>query len=54
MTFFATLASQDVASVPFPVIPSSKRKFFKEGGAIDSIGGIFSLSELKHCGSSKI
>ena len=53
MIFFATLASQDVASVSFPVIPSSKLKFFKEGGVIDSIGGIFSLSELKHSGSLK-
>ena len=53
MILFATLASQDVASVSFPVIPSSKLKFFKEGGVIDSIGGIFSLSELKHSGSSK-
>ena len=53
MIFFATLASQDVASVSFPVIPSSKVRFFKEGGVIDSMGGIISLWELKHYGSSK-
>ena len=53
MILFATLASQDVASVSFPVVPSSKLKFFKEGGVIDSIGGIFSLSELKHSGLLK-
>ena len=49
----ATLAFHDVASVSFPVVTSSKLKFFKEGGVIDSIGGIFSLPELKHSGSSK-
>ena len=49
---FATLASQDVALLSLPVIPSSRLKFFK-GGVIDSRGGIFSLSELKHSGSSK-
>ena len=53
MMFFATLASQDVAIISFPVIPSSKLKFFKEGGVIHSSGGMFSLSELKHSGSSK-
>ena len=52
MMVFATLASQDVASVSLPVIPSSRLKFFKEGGVIHSNGGTFSLSELKHSGSS--
>ena len=51
--FFATLASQDIALVSLPVVPSSRLKFFKEGGVIDSRGGTFSLSELKHSGSSK-
>ena len=51
--FLATLASQDVASFSFPFVPSSKFKFFKEGGVMDSVGGMFSLSELKHSGSSK-
>ena len=50
---FATLASQDVASVLLPVVPSLRLKFFKEGGVIDSVGGMFSLFELKHSGSSK-
>ena len=50
---FATLASQDVASVLLPVIPSSRLRFFKEGGVTDSMGGMISLSELKHSGSSK-
>ena len=50
---FTTLASQDVASVSLPVVPSSRLRFFKEGGVIDSMGGMFSLSELKHSGSSK-
>ena len=50
---FATLASQDVASVSFPVIPSLRLRFFKEGGVIDLRGGMFSLSELKHSDSSK-
>ena len=53
MMVLATLTSQDVASVSFPVIPFSKLRFFKEGGVIDSIGCMFSLSELKHSGSSK-
>ena len=51
--FLTTLASQDVASFSFPFVPSSKLKFFKEGGIMDSGGGIFSLSELRHSGSSK-
>ena len=50
---FATLASQDVASFSLPVIPSSRLKFFKEGGVTDSLGGMFSLLELKQSGSSK-
>ena len=50
---FATLASQDVASVSLPVVPSSRLRFFKEGGVIDSRGGMFSLTKLKHSGSSK-
>ena len=37
---FATLASQDVASVSLPVIPSSRLRFFKE--VIDSRGSVFS------------
>ena len=40
MMVLATLASQDVASVSFPVVSSSKLKFFKEGGVIDLVGGI--------------
>ena len=51
--FLATLASQDVASFLFPFIPSSKLKFFREGGVTDSVGGMVSLSELKQSGSSK-
>ena len=44
MMAFATLASQDVASVYLPVVPSSRLRFFKEGGVIDSRGGMFSLA----------
>ena len=51
--FLSTLASQDVALFSFPFIPSSKLKFFNEGGVMDSVGGIFSLSELRHSSSSK-
>ena len=36
-----------------PAIPSSRLRFLKERGVIDSMGGMFSLSELKHSGSSK-
>ena len=50
---FATLASQDVASVSLSVIPSSRLRFRKEGRVIDSRGGMFSLLELKDSGSSK-
>ena len=53
MMVLATLASKDVASVSFPVVPSSRFRFFKEGGVIDLRGSMFSLSELKHSGSSK-
>ena len=53
MMVFAMLASQDVASVSLPVVPSSRLRFFKEGGVIDLRGSVFSLSELKHLGSSK-
>ena len=52
--FWATLASHYVASCSlFSLSSSSILKFFKEGGVIDSIGGIFSLSELRQSGSSK-
>ena len=53
MMVLARLASQDVAPFSLPVFPSLRLKFFKEGGVIDSRGGIFSLSELKQSGSSK-
>ena len=33
MMVFATLASQDVASVSLPVIPSSRLRFLKEDGS---------------------
>ena len=51
--FQATLASHNVASCSISLFSSSILKFFKEGGVIDSIGGIFSLSELGQSGSSK-
>ena len=51
--FQATLASHNVASCSILLFSSSILKFFKEGGVIDSIGGIFSLSELGQSGSSK-
>ena len=51
--FWATLASHDVASCSISLFSSSILKFFKEGGVIDFIGGIFSLSELGQSGSSK-
>ena len=53
MMVFATLASRDVASVSLPVVPSSRLRFFKEGGDIDLRGGMFSLLELKHLGLIK-
>ena len=51
--FHATLASHNVASFSGSLASSSKLKFLKEGGVTDSIGGMFSLSELKLSGSSK-
>ena len=52
--FQATLASHDVALCSLSsLFSSSKLKFLSEGGVIDSIGGIFSLSESRHSGSSK-
>ena len=51
--FWATLASHDVASCSISLFSSSILKFFKEGGVIDSIGGIFSLLELGQSGLSK-
>ena len=52
--FQATFASHDVASCSLlSLFSSSRLKFFSEGGVIDSIGGIFSLSESRQSGSSK-
>ena len=51
--FLATLASHNVASCSSSLFSSSELKFLREGGVTDSIGGIFSLSELKQSGSSK-
>ena len=52
--FRTTLTSHDVASCSsLSLFSSSRLKFFSEGGVIDSIGGIFSLSESRHSGSSK-
>ena len=51
--FLATLASQDVASFSLLLVPSSKLKFFREGGAMDSVGSKLSLSELRYSGSLK-
>ena len=51
--FLATLTSQHVASFSLPFVPSSKLKFFREGGVMDSVGGTFSLSELRYSGSLK-
>ena len=33
MMVFATLASQDVASVSLPVVPSSRLRFFRKRGS---------------------
>ena len=53
-TLRATLASHDVASCSLSsLFSSSILKFCKEGGVSDSIGGMFSLSESMHSGSSK-
>ena len=51
--FLATLASHDVASFSLSSVSSSRLKFLKEGGVTDSVGGMFSLSELMQSGSSK-
>ena len=51
--FLATLASHDVASFSGSLASSSKLTFLKEGGVTNSVGGMFSLSELKQSGSSK-
>ena len=52
--FRATPTSHNVALCSsFSLFSYSRLKFFKEGGVINSIGGIFSLSELKQSGSSK-
>ena len=45
--FLATLASHDVASFSLSLASSSRLKFVKEVGVTDSIGGMFSLSELR-------
>ena len=52
--FLATLASHNVALCSVSLISSSKLRFLREGGVTNSIGGIFSLSELKQSGSSNI
>ena len=49
----ATLASHIVASCSISLFSSSKLRFHKEGGVTNSIGGIFSLSELNHSSSLK-
>ena len=52
--FRATFTSHDVALCSLSSLFSSSRlQFFSEGGVTDSIGGIFSLSESRHSGSSK-
>ena len=51
--FLATLASDDVASCSVSLFSSSLLEFPKEGGVMDSIGGIFSLLELRQSDSSK-
>ena len=53
INFLATLASHNVASLLSLSTSSSKLKFLKEGGVTDSVGGMFSLSELIQSGSSK-
>ena len=52
INFLATLASHNVASLSSST-SSSKLKFLKEGGVTDSVGGMFSLSELIQSGPSK-
>ena len=51
--FLATLASHDVALFSLSSASSSRLKILKEGGIMDSVGGMFSLSELIQSGSSK-
>ena len=51
--FLARLASHNVASFSLLSASSSRLKFRKEGGVTDSVGGMFSLSELIQSGSSK-
>ena len=51
--FLATLASHYVALCSGLLISSSKLRFLREGRVINSIGGIFSLSELKQSSLSK-
>ena len=53
INFLATLASHDVALLLSSSTSSSKLRFLKDGGVTDSVGGMFSLSELIHSGSSK-
>ena len=50
--FLTTLASHNVASFSLSSASSSRLKFLKEG-VTDSVGGMFSLSELVQSGSSK-
>ena len=51
--FLTTLASHDVALFSLSSASSSRFKFHMEGGVTDSVGGMFSLSELMQSGSSK-
>ena len=51
--FLTTLASHNVASLLSLSTSSSKLKFLKEGGVMDSVRGMFSLSELIQSGTSK-
>ena len=53
INFLTTLASHDVASFSLSSASSSRLKFLKEGGVTDSVGGMFSLSELMQSGSSR-
>ena len=51
--FLTTLASHNVASFSLSSASSSRHKFLNEGGVMDSVGGMLSLSELIQSGSSK-
>ena len=51
--FLAKLASHNVALCSTSLFSSSILKYLQEGGVIDSIGGIFSLLELRQLGSLK-